>query len=126
MFALSQRLVMRQTLHLPGILDPLIDELESTPSSSHRARLLRRLALSHMWQAVDPIVPFLSSSQPPRVRHAAVEALVSLSEHSRETMLDVLRDSHRRELHAGAVQVLAGIVKVEAAPSRRGPLGATG
>jgi hypothetical protein len=101
-----------QTIRVPGILDALIEELESTPSSSHRCRLIRKLALSHMSAAVYPIVPFLAWDV--RVRPVAVEALVSLGEDAREAMLDVLRDPDRRELHAGAVLVLAGLVRADA------------
>ena len=101
-----------QTIRLPGILDDLIEELESTPSSSHRCRLIRKLALSHSSAAVQPIVPFLAWDV--RVRPVAVEALVSLGEDAREAMLDLLRDPSRRELHAGAVLVLAGLVRADA------------
>jgi len=105
-----------QTLRLPGILDPLITELESTPSSSRRAQLIRKLALSHSSAAVDPIVPFLAGES--RVRRAAVEALVSLGEDARYAVLEVLRDPTRRELHAGAVLVLAGLVRGQATTPR--------
>jgi hypothetical protein len=105
-----------QTPRLPGILDDLIEELESTPSSSHRCRLIRKLALSRSSAAVHPIVPFLAWDV--RVRPVAIEALVSLGDDAREPMLDVLRDPHRRELHAGAVLVLAGLVRAQAAAPR--------
>jgi HEAT repeat protein len=107
MFALS----LRQTLDTPGILDSLIATLESTPSSSHRVRLIRQLGRSHSLEAVSPIVPFLAGES--RVRRAAIEALVSLGEDARDAVLDVLGDAHRRELHPGAVVVLAALVRAE-------------
>jgi HEAT repeat protein len=107
MLALS----LHQTMHIPGILDSLIETLESTPSSSHRVRLIRQLARSHSLYAVRPIVPFLAGES--RVRRAAIEALVSLGEDSRDAVLDVLGDAHRRELHPGAVVVLAALVRAE-------------
>ncbi len=111
-----------QTLQLPGILNPLIQELDSTPSSSRRTHLIRKLALSHSSAAIHPIVPFLAGQS--RVRRAAVDALVSLGEDARYAMLDVLRDPDRHELHAGAVLVLAGLVRTDMlrrAPSSRDP-----
>ena len=108
MFAMT----MFQSLRLQGPLEPLIRELESTPSTSRRARLIRKLALSHMPSVIDAIVPFLADEG--RVRRAAVEALVSFGEDARRPMLDVLDAPHERDRHAGAVLVLAGIVRSQA------------
>ncbi len=96
-------------LRLPGILDGLIAELYDTPSSSRRARLIRKLALSHMRQGMEVIVPYLREEG--RVGRAAVEGLISFGEDARATMLAILGDDGRREMHRGAVRVLAGIVR---------------
>jgi hypothetical protein len=105
-------MTMFQSLRLPGILDPLIEELESTPSSSRRAQLIRKLALSHMASVIDVIVPYVACEG--RVRGAAIDALVSFGEDARQPMLDVLGDAYRRNLHAGALRVLCELVRKSA------------
>lgn len=102
---------MTMSLRMPGLLDGLIEELESTPSSSRRARLIRKLALSHMPQVIGTISPFLAAEG--RVLAACVDALVSFGEDARAPMLDILGSPHRRELHRGAVRVLAEIVRAD-------------
>jgi HEAT repeat protein len=116
MLAMTMTMRMRPA----GLLDGLIEELETTPSSSRRAHLIRKLALSHMTEVIGTLVPFLADEG--RVRRAAVEALVSFGEDARRPMLDVLSDARRPDLHPGAVLVLAGIVRkaAGASPSREG------
>jgi hypothetical protein len=100
---------MTMTMRVQGPFGALVRELEATPSARRRMQLIHKLALSHMTEMIDRIMPFLGDE--PRVRHAAARALVSFGEDARQPMLDLLGDMHRCELHAGAVTVLAGIVR---------------
>jgi hypothetical protein len=109
---------MTMTLRIQGPFEAIIRELEATPSARRRVQLIHKLALSHMTEMIDRIIPFLGDE--PRVRHAAVRALVSFGEDARRPMLDLLGEAHRRELHPGAVLVLAGIVRDQAG---RAPVG---
>ena len=109
---------MTMTMRIQGPLEALIRELESTPSARRRVQLIHKLAVSHMTEVIDTILPFLAGE--PRVRHAAARALASFGEDARRPLLDVLGDPHRRELHTGAVFVLAGIVRDQAGG---GPVG---
>jgi hypothetical protein len=108
MFAMTLTMTMRY-----GLLDGLVAELESTPSSSRRATLIRKLALSHDAGVIHTIAPFLASEG--RVRAAAIDALVSFGEEARGPMLEILGAPWQRERHMGALRVLAAIVMVSTA-----------
>jgi hypothetical protein len=104
---LFQPMTMR--LYLQGPVEILANELDSTRSAVQRMRILRKLALSHSPAAIDVIVPYLGDET--RVKHAAVRALVLLGEQVRGRMLEILADGNERGLHAGAVLVLAAIIR---------------
>ena len=75
-------LAMTLSQHLYGPVDTLSGELDATTSSSRRAILIRKLALSHSTRAIDAIIPHLAGQG--RVRRAAIEALVTFGEDSRQ------------------------------------------
>lgn len=108
-------MAMTMFVRLDGPLDALIRELETTPSSSRRAWIIRRLARAGDTDAMHAITPHLAGEG--RVRHAAIEALGAFGEHARAPLLRILADAHRRDTHGAALVVLARIVSA-AAPAR--------
>lgn len=64
---------------------------------------------------IGTIAPFLAAEG--RVLAACVDALASFGEDARAPMLEILAPPHRRELHRGALRVLAEIVRADACKS---------
>lgn len=101
-------LAFGMSMRMLGPVEWLTNELESTRSSSRRAQLIRKLALSHDPSVIPTIAPFLGADG--RVRRAAIDGILHFGEDARRPMLDLLGDLRRSELHPGALRVLVGIV----------------
>jgi hypothetical protein len=111
MFALTMTMTLR-----PGTaVDGLIDELESTPSTSRRTQLMRKLARLGQPEAIDAMASFLAPEG--RTFWVCIEAIASFGEDARRPMLDIVADPRRSELHRGALLVLAKVVTAPRRPT---------
>lgn len=100
---------LRMTMRLHGPVDILERDLEEATTPAARARILWKLALSHDPGVITTLAPYLAGAECERV--AALRGILHFGEDARAPMLDILADPRRRELHAGALRVLAAIVR---------------
>lgn len=101
MFAMSMRIL--------GPVEILTNQLEEATTPGRRAGILWKLALSHDPDVIATLAPYLAGEA--RERRAAIRGILHFEERARAPMLHILADPSRRELHAGALRVLAMLVR---------------
>lgn len=101
MFGMSMRLL--------GPVEILENDLADAATPRRRATILWKLALSHDPGVIATLAPYLAGE--PCECRAAVRGILHFGEAARAPMLEILADPSRRDMHAGAVRVLASLVR---------------